>query len=187
MKAFKITGLFIIIQLIGSPTLRAQSNFPSSWIGSYEGTMYLENPGGILDSLDLSFDLLENGKNRWTYRMTFDSPKWGKQVKDYELVWNDSLKSPSIFLMDEKNGLLLREYFMNHQFYSHYQVEGKHFMSSLQRRGNDLYFEIRCTDPKMAYSSISDADDQGKRFEVQNFHLFMLQYATLKVKKPISK
>lgn len=177
---FFVTSLFLCI--ISSSF--AQSNFPTSWLGVYEGNLYMENLNGISDTVPTTFELLETSvKNRWTYRMTYNSKKWGKMVKDYEIFWNDSLKSPNLFLLDEKDGISIQEVFMNNRFYSHFEVEGGHFISLLERKGKDLYFEIRCTDPKKGLVSNSKPDEEGKSYQVSNYFQYTVQYVLLKPKK----
>lgn len=159
----------------------SQSNFPLSWLGTYQGDMYMEYLDGIKDTVPTTFELLETEiPNRWTYRMTYDSKKWGKMVKDYEIFWNDSLKSPNLFLLDEKDGILIQEVFMNNRFYSHFEVEGGHFISLLEKKGKDLYFEIRCTDSKKGLVSNSEKDAEGNSYQVSNYFQYTIQYVTLK-------
>jgi hypothetical protein len=176
-------SIFIFFLLLGLQA-RTQSNFPLSWLGSYEGDMYLEYLDGIKDTVPVTFDLLETGKpNRWTFKMTYNSKKWGTMVKDYEIFWNDSLKSPNLFLLDEKDGILIQEVFMNQRLFSHFEVEGGHFISLLERQGKNLYFEIRCTDPKQGLVSRSEKDAEGNSYQVSNYFQYTVQYVVLKPKK----
>ncbi len=178
--------LFILLFICGQAT--AQSDFPLSWLGSYEGNMYLEYLDGIKDTVPVTFDLLETGqKNRWTYKMTYNSPKWGTMVKDYEIFWHDSLQSPKVFLLDEKDGILIQEVFMNQRLYSHFEVEGGHFISLLERQGKNLYFEIRCTNPSMGMVSQSEKDTEGNSYQVSNYFQYTIQYVLLRPKKKAKK
>jgi hypothetical protein len=164
---------------------KTQSNFPYSWLGTYEGTMYIEDLTGIKDTITVDFDLLpKKQKNQWIYRMTYHSKKWGKMIKDYELFWNDSLKSPNLFILDEKDGIQIQELFMNGKFYSHFEVDGGHFTSVLERRGKkNLYFEIRCTERKNGLTTTSKPDPNGGKYTVNNYFLYNLQYVELKPRK----
>ena len=183
-----VKKIFLLFFLLAAGQLSAQSNFPVSWLGSYEGDMYLEYLDGIKDTVPVTFDLLETAeKNRWTYRMTYNSTKWGTMVKDYEIFWNDSLKSPNLFLLDEKDGILIQEVFMNKRFYSHFEVEGGHFVTLLERQGKNLYFEIRCTNPKMGLVSRSEKDAEGNPYQVSNYFQYTIQYVVLKPKKKVKK
>lgn len=178
-------NLVLILFISALSLFSAQSNFPVSWLGKYEGNLYMEYLSGVKDTIPTTFEFLETDvKNRWTYRMTYNSKKWGKMVKDYELVWNDSLKSPNVFLMDEKDGILIQEVFMNNRFYSHFEVEGGHFLTLLERKGKDLYFEIRCTDPKQGFTSTSKADAEGNSYKVSNYFNYTVQYVLF---KPVKK
>lgn len=179
--------ILVFLYILTFTQVNTQSNFPKSWLGTYQGDMYMEFLDGIKDTVPTTFELLETETpNRWKYRMTYDSKKWGKMVKDYEIFWNDTLKSPNIFLLDEKDGILIQEVFMNNRFYSHFEVEGGHFISLLEKKGNDLYFEIRCTNPKQGLISKSEIDEEGNSYQVSNFFQYTVQYVTfkkIKVKK----
>lgn len=176
--------LFTFLIVLLGLHLQAQSNFPVSWLGSYEGDMYLEYLDGIKDTVPVTFDLLETSeKNRWTFRMSYDSRKWGKMVKDYEIFWHDSLNSPNLFLLDEKDGIMIQEVFMNNRLCSHFEVQGGHFISLLERQGKNLYYEIRCTDPKRGIVSHSEQDEEGNSYQVSNYFQYTVQYVLLKPKK----
>ena len=157
-----------------------QHNFPTPWLGSYEGIMQIENLSGVVDSVYTRLDFLaKEEKNHWTYRFTFKSEKWGEIINDYEMYWHDSLQSPNNFILDEHNGLFLNEQFVNKRFYGHYEVEDIHYTTLLQRLGEKLYFEIRCTDPKKGIKSNSIPDPQGAVFNVSTYYQFMLQHVLL--------
>lgn len=180
MKEIIFTSLLIFILT----NLDAQSNFPKEWLGTYSGDMYLEYLDGIKDTIPVTFDLLPTDSlNHWTYKMTYNSKKWGTMVKDYEIFWNDSLKSANLFLLDEKDGIYIQEVFMNNRFYSHFEVEGGHFISLLERKGKDLYFEIRCTDGTKGLVSKSEKDAEGNTYQVSNYFQYTVQYVLLKKTK----
>lgn len=170
--------------LSGSFAVRAQSGFPVKWLGSYAGELYIEFPDGIRDTMPVTLDLLPTPTaNRWTYRVSYFSKKWGNIVKDYELFWNDSLKSPNHFMLDEKDGILIDEMFMNNRFYATFEAEGNIFASLLEKTKTGLYMEIRCTDPKRGAHTTSAPDAQGKSYTVSSNYTYTVQYAHLKKKK----
>ena len=177
----QLVTLFLLLFSLGN----AQSNFPYSWLGTYEGNMYIEDLSGIKDTVAIQFDLLPvKLKNHWIYRMTYNSKKWGKSLKDYELFWDDSLISPNVFLLNEKDGIYLQEFFLNGKFYSHFEVDGNHFTSTLERKGKkNLYFEIRCNERKKGLSYISKTDPSGGSYTVNNYFLYNLQYVELTPRK----
>lgn len=163
---------------------RAQSNFPTTWIGSYEGNLLMEFPDGIKDTIPVTFDLLPTAeKNRWTYRVSYFSKKWGNMVKDYELFWNDSLKSPNHFILDEKDGILIDEVFMNNRFMATFETGGDVFVSLLEKTTKGLYMEIRCTSPLKGIASISLPDSEGNSYKVKSNYTYTVQYAYLTRKK----
>lgn len=183
MSAMK--KLFFFLLLLLNISLYAQSNFPVSWIGSYEGDLYIEYPaGGKSDTIPVTFDLLAtSAPNRWTYRVSYFSKKYGNIVKDYEIFWNDSLKSPNHFMLDEKDGILIDEVFLNNRFYALFEAGGEVFASLLEKTSSGLYMEIRCTSPKQGIVSQSAPDEKGNSYTVRSNYTYNVQYANLKKKK----
>lgn len=180
MKYFLFLSLFLSL----TSFTKAQSNFPVSWIGSYEGDMYMEFPDGIKDTVPVTFDLLKTKTaNRWTYRVSYFSKKWGTMVKDYELFWNDSLKNPNHFILDEKDGILIDEMFMNNRFYAAFETEGNVFVSLLKQTDTGLYMEILCTSPKKGLKSASAPDKDGTSYKVNSHYTYTVQYANLRRKR----
>jgi hypothetical protein len=171
---------FVILLFLGK--VFSQSNFPVSWLGVYKGNLIIASNSGIQDTVPVEFHFLPTKeKNRWTYRMIYNSPKWGRMVKDYELFWNDSLKNPNTFILDEKDGILIQETFLNGKFCAHFEVDGSHFVSTLERKGKkNLFFEIRCSDVKNGMKTTSNPDPSGKIHTIQNLHLYSVQYAEFK-------
>ncbi|NJO88773.1 MAG: hypothetical protein HC831_07300 [Chloroflexia bacterium] len=66
--------------------------FPDSWLGIYDGNMYIVRTNSErIDTVNVVFEFLTtNQTKRWTYRMTYKSPKYGDIVKDYELIKPDT-------------------------------------------------------------------------------------------------
>lgn len=181
-----ITSVICIFTLL-SLQAKAQSNFPERWIGVYTGNLYISNPQeGITDTIPVTFELLETAlPNRWTYRFTYQYSNTRNIVKDYELCWHDSLQSPNHFLLDEKDGIYLDQYFLNNRFYGQFQIGTHVFTSILQPDGKGLYFEIQCADMNGGTFSKSKSDKDGKSDEIQNTYIYSLQYVHLKrSKKP---
>lgn len=178
MRPYFNTWLLLFFSFV----VTAQSNFPYDWLGSYVGQMYLENEKGISDSVWVDFDLSQKDSSHWNYHMSYSSEKWGTKHNKYELVWHDSLGSPSRFLMDEGNGIYLEEQFINNRFYGHYEVLGKHYLTLLCKNETGLYFEIRCTDPNNGIASQAEADENDRVFDVQSYVHFMVQYVQLSPK-----
>lgn len=182
---YKILAISFFVIL--ASRLQAQSNFPEQWLGSYTGNLYIANPQeGITDTIPVTFDLLKtNTPNRWIYRFTYHYNNTKDLVKDYELFWEDSLKNPNHFLLDEKDGIYLDHYFLNNQFYGQFQIGKNAFTTLLKTDGKGLYFEIRCADMTAGTFGKSQPDGENRSYEIQNAYLYSLQYVHLKrSKKP---
>ena len=94
-----------LLYLLFSSTLALCQNIPSSWLGTYRGTMYLysksSNPYGEVP-VQLVFKELEKDAT-WSYKMTYASPgQPGYVVKDYRI----ELVHDTLF-MNEGEGIVL--------------------------------------------------------------------------------
>ena len=161
-------------------TISAQDEFPAAWIGTYAGDLYMEYPGGIRDTVPVTFDFLPTAApGRWTYKVAYFSKKRGTLIKDYELFQPDSLKNSRHYILDEKDGILIDEILMNGQLMASFEVDHNLFISTLQKTATGLYMEIRCIAPGKGISSTSVPDDKGQAYTVNSGLAYTIQYTHL--------
>lgn len=155
------------------------NDFPKSWLGAYSGTMYILKSNNV-DTVDVKFEFLETqNQKRWTYRMTYKSPKYGDIVKDYELIKPDSLKEDT-YLLDEKNGILIEEIILGNTLYSSFSVSGYRLFGVLRKEGRDLFYEIVTTKNENSLISKNKADKPEQVFEVKSYLPFTTQFVRFK-------
>lgn len=155
--------------------------FPDSWLGTFSGEMYiLRANSASVDTVNVIFEFSETAKsNCWTYRMTYNNPKYGVLVKDYELIKPDSLPKNN-YLLDEKDGILIEEILMGNSLYSSFSVSGYRLFSILRKEGDELFFEIITTKEAHSLSTRTKADNQADVYVVKSYLPFTNQYVRLK-------
>jgi len=152
-------------------------DFPESWLGTYKGDMYiLRAKSDRIDTVDVTFEFLATkNKKRWTYRMTYQSPKYGDIVKDYELIKPDSL-AKNIYLLDEKDGILIEDVLMGNTLYSAFSVAGSRLVSVLRKEGNELFLEIFSSKDQISLITKNKAEKSENVFIVESFAPFTTQF-----------
>lgn len=157
----KLRLLYII--LLSSFTGKAQ--FPEDWIGSYSGTMYLSSNASVYDSIDVQLELQELIiKKRWSYKMTYNSARFGEMIKDYEIVLDSNG-----YLMDEQNGLYIEMAYMKNVFYEFFEVGEMLYSCTMRRIENGILFEIFGASSTSSRTSNTEADEQGIKYTVVNY------------------
>ncbi len=155
----------------------SQDEFPESWLGTYRGNMHiLRANSDKTDTVDVTFEFLATKHPlKWTYRMTYKSPKYGDMVKDYELIKPDSLAKDS-YLLDEKDGIFIEVVVMGNTLYSAFSVAESRLVSILRKEGNELFMEIFTSKDKNPLISKNKAENPDEVFEVKSFAPFTTQF-----------
>ena len=173
-----LTFSFILISFFSA---FSQDKFPESWLGIYQGDMYILRANSEkIDTVAVTFEFLatQNAK-RWTYRMTYKSPKYGDIVKDYELIKPDSLAKNS-YLLDEKDGIYIEDVLIGNTLYSTFSVAGSRLSSTLRKDGNELFFEIFSSKDKSTLTSKNKADKPENVLEIESFAPLTTQFVRFK-------
>jgi hypothetical protein len=140
----KKNSIFVLaITIFISINTFSQTSFPSSWLGTYKGTMLIYNTSlKTPDSVDVVFEFLPTDKeNTWIHRITYSSPKYKTIVKDYRLVKPDS-SDPNTFYLDEKDGIMFQETLLGNALFSNFFVAGTNIFTTLSLHGNQLIFQV---------------------------------------------
>lgn len=157
----KLRLLFSILLI----SFTGKAQFPEDWIGSHSGTMYLSNNVGVYDSIDVQLELQELVvTKRWSYKMTYNSARFGEMIKDYEIVLDSNG-----YLMDEQNGLYIELAYMKDVFYEFFEVGEMLYSCTMRRIENGILFEIFGASSKSTRTSNTEADEQGIQYTVVNY------------------
>lgn len=181
--------LSLLIAILFAQTLNAQS-FPEDWIGEYSGQMIIGSMTMQKDTVDVQFSLQEIvPDSSWTYKMTYNSPKFGVVVKDY--IIRKSGRFPSQFVLDEQDSILIDMTLMNNTFYSVFQIEKTIYSSTMSLHDKDIYFDLfitsaespRISRPTSAENDNEDEereDDQEESQDILSHHTYLHQSVYLK-------
>lgn len=181
-KLHFLTLLMLLLQYNGSFGQSGKADkFPDSWLGTYQGDMHILRAHSTkIDTVDVIFEFLAtNHEKRWTYRMTYKSPKYGDIIKDYELIKPESL-AKNIYLLDEKDGVLIEDVLMGNALYSAFSVAGSRLVSILRKEGDELFLEIFSSKAKSTLSSKNKSDKPEDVFEVKSYAPFTTQFVRFK-------
>ncbi len=173
--------LFLFIVLFLSNAFYTQITELNSWVGHYEGILYMEFPDGRKDSLTIHLDLhAKENPALFVYKVSFFSEKYGNQVKDYRLGLNTDFEDNKHYILDEQDGILIDEVLLNHTLFSNYSVAGSNFQTVLRKESDHLYYEIVCSSPDKGRTTTSEStDEEGEAFEVESALVYTVQYAKL--------
>ncbi len=175
MKNFLLIGTFVLASIA---SVKAQS-FLDDWEGDYKGQMIVGLTNRPNDSVNVSFELKPiQADSVWMYKMVFDSEKFGRVVKDYEIRRVGD--SSSDFLLDEKDGILIEMSLMNGCFYDLFEVMGSILSSTLCKNGDDLRFDLFMSSKKNGTVTTSEEDEEGEVFEVTSYKPTLHQTVVLK-------
>ncbi len=159
----------IACTLVLSSLLSANSqSVLDNWEGTYQGEMIVGITNRSNDSLNVKFELLPiETDSSWTYKMTYDSKRYGIIVKDYEIHRDGN--STTNFLLDEKDGIIIEMSLMNDCFYDMFEVMDQLYAITMRKVGNSIHFDLFTASKKKAMITNSDEDDEGISYEVKSY------------------
>ena len=102
--------------------------------------MHIYRQGQIADSVQIIFTVEKADEaNTWTWKTQYISEKY-PMTKDYQLKIEDPEKG--YYLLDEGDGIVLRDYGFGDKIYSVFEVQGILLTSSYELKGDHLIFEV---------------------------------------------
>jgi hypothetical protein len=135
MRTFVLTGLLALLSF----SLLAQS-FPQSWQGTWRGTLHIHTAKGLAQSVPMAVDIAPTADSlRWRFALIYGEDT-AKGRRAYDLLIVD--RPAGRYLTDENNGILLDDYYLDGRLLSQFTVQGTRLLSSFERRGDELIFEI---------------------------------------------
>ena len=167
------TKLFLNFFLLLITTVIAQDktpNFPTDFLGSYKGTLVINNSKGTRE-IAMEFHLKKTAiENKFDYIIVYN-----KQPRNYTLIVTD--KEKGTYNIDENNGIILPAKLHNNVLYSFFEVQGNFLSSRLAFDQNSLNFEILFSATK---NKIITGNDLSKNIpKVLGFPITTVQNATL--------
>lgn len=128
--------LFIfLILLFCSPFLIAQTgDFPKSWEGSWKGEVSIFSANGN-HNVPISLDIQPTGSAYWSWTLYYDAPN--QSPRKYELI-----QDKSGWKIDEKNGIILPQQFLNNRMISSFSIGGSLLICSYWLENDTMNMEI---------------------------------------------
>lgn len=150
-------------------------DFPKDWSGKWRGDLKIYSGLGLRQTIKMELHLIpQEGSENYDYTIIYDSPdRFDKRL--YELIVVD--KSQGLYLMDEKNTILIESYFMGGKWFQRFDVVENLLVCSIEQIGDQLVWEITSGKTK-AISTTGDTNLEGI-FEVNTFPVGVYQRAVL--------
>jgi len=155
------------------PSSTAQ--FPSDWLGRWEGEVEVHAPDGEQPGFDMALEIrATEDADRFDWVITY-SGEFGSQVREYSLIVRDA--ELGAFAIDENNGIVLEARYLDGTLYSWFEVQGSHLLveESMVRLNNGesaIRFEILATS--------GESTSTGADIAVTSFVPASRQQATLR-------
>lgn len=167
--------LVALLAVVSVGFLHAQT-FPDDWIGTYRGDMILGSLVRPNDTVSVEFDLQPiEADSSWSYKMTYNSKRFGVIVKDYKIVAKRVGEKKQFFL-DENNGIVMELSLMNGTFYGMYEVMDQMYISTMRKTDEGVYFDLfgaSMENPTVTSSGEGDEKVDATSFRT-NFHQTVL-------------
>lgn len=129
--------LLVFLSFLG---LKAQQDFPNSWIGNYEGKLHIYTVDSIAMKIDMKISIQPTAEESvYQWKMTYIF-KGNEDVRDYKLKVVDAKKGH--FVIDENNSILIDSYFRNGILTSLFKVEDSFILSEYAKVDENLEFNL---------------------------------------------
>lgn len=162
-KKIFVLGLIYLTLLL---SVSGQSPFPASYLGEWEGTMYIMSKGQVRDSVGILFTAASTEDPKaWTWRTQYFSEKY-PMTKDYVLRLEDA--ENKVYLIDEGEGLVLYDYLFGNKLYGVFETGGFLLTSSYEFREDEIIFEVT------SGKALSEEEKEVNNFSVLNVQRVVL-------------
>jgi len=150
-------------------------SFPEDWSGRWKGDLKIYSGLGLQDHLKMEL-LIEpiSASDNYTFTIVYDN---GLELtkRNYELIIVD--KDQGLFLVDEKNTILIESYFIGGKWFQRFEVAGNMLICTIEQQGKNLIWEITSGNSE----KISTSGDQNVEgiLEVTTYPFGVYQRAVL--------
>lgn len=182
---------FIFIILLGFTTFSCDSmkqfnqekenerieniSFPEDWSGRWQGDLMVYSGLGLQDQLkmELIIEPIPSTDN-YTFTIVYDT---GLDIskRNYELILVD--KEQGLFIVDEKNSILIESYFIGGKWFQRFDVAGSSLTCTIEQQGKNLIWEIT-SGKSEKISTTGDKNIEGI-LEVNTYPVGVYQRAVL--------
>lgn len=150
-------------------------SFPEDWTGRWQGDLMIYSGLGLQDQLkmELIIEPIPESEN-YTFTIVYDT---GIELskRNYELIIVD--KEQGLFIVDEKNTIMIESYFMGGKWFQRFNVAGSSLVCTIEQQGKNLVWEIS-SGKSEKISTTGDTNIEGI-LEVNTFIVGVYQRAVL--------
>lgn len=159
-----------------------KAEFPESWCGNWEGELRIYTNKGEAQRLPMEVEIskVDSSANRYHFALIYGADKKAG-LRPYQLIVKDPSKGH--YVNDEMNGIQMDEYFIGNKLYCWFEVQGTLLLSTFERNGETLHFEIVAGSSTPVSTSGGEKRDGEDIPIVKTFPVKNVQKATLKRKK----
>ena len=156
MKVMLNIFLFVFISC---GIVNAQSSFPESWVGKYQGELMIYGVDSVRMKVDMKLEIWKTAKDSiYDWTLTYDM-NGKKDVRAYSLKVVDHQNGH--YQIDERNSIILDGYLHNNNvFTSFFNVSNSYIIATYTKKEDSLFFEIIAGDGKAL--TISGNTSQGE-------------------------
>jgi hypothetical protein len=169
---------FLCCFFISAPFVFAQTSFPQSFIGHWEGTL-LWYKTGSKEPQKVKMQLIikpADSVNTYTWQIIYGDK--GEDNRPYILKPVDTAKGH--WQIDERNGIILDQYFIGDRFTSAFTVQNSTIVDSYWREEENLIAEFYSIGAK---SINTTGDGTNESPKVDSYAIKSYQKAIMKKKK----
>lgn len=160
-------------------------DFLTAQTGTYRGMLHILSPNGKCDSVILQLEVAPiAGTRRWKSTFSYLKPDGTVTMQNaYELVADTLYKDDYHFLLDEKDGLVIRETRIGNTFYGTYTIDNQTHTLLTTYNGKSVEYELAAYSNKDMHKAISEPDQDHIVWEVHSLKLLVIQKGIL-IKQP---
>lgn len=163
--------------MLGIAQISAQNNFPSSWVGHYQGNLEVYGVDSIAMKVKMEMEIRKTSNDsvyKWaiTYHL-----KNKIDTRSYNLKIVDTKKG--LFQIDENNSIVIDAYLKQNIFTSFFEVQNNVIIATYTKEEDIIIFEIISANLKPVSVTGNKTVNEKKIPEVTTFPITGRQRAVL--------
>lgn len=173
--------VLFFLSILFSSGAWAQANFPEDYLGKWAGELEIYSAKGLKQKVPMQLHILPVNDTTYTYALIYgEDLEAGK--RDYLL--RPGKEGAHHWVIDEQDGILLDNFYLGGVLHGPFAVMGTLLNSTLQMRGEELYYTITSGPAEVYHTSgaVSTNPKTGEEetIEVEAYAVKGFQQAVLR-------
>jgi hypothetical protein len=170
--------LFTLLHFAG---LQGQDDtFPAAWQGIWQGDLVISTAQGEQQRVPMELHIMPVADSTYTFSIIYGEPS-PENTRPYLLYPQD--RTQGHYVVDEQNEILLDDFLINGKLYSRFEVMGSLLLTTLEKQGDHLIYEI-IAGPLEPFRTTGDAMVDGEEIPpVNGYKINVQQRAELSLKE----